>query len=161
MITVYNRCTTVKSNEQYEHSGLQGMTIREGSMIKDPVFCHMYLIYTQTHAHRYLHAYIHTYTHALHMLWIQNLVTDIRMWSKYKHCHVCTCTLIWKIHEESPHPLLNTFKLSCMTVTYLRPLCWFILALGATPSTAIKNNFWGWIMRNKTCRKRTVNIHMA
>jgi len=40
----------------------------------------------------------------------------------------------------------------CLTMTHLRPLCWFILALGATPSTAIKNNFRGWIIRNKTCR---------
>ena len=29
----------------------------------------------------------------------------------------------------------------------LRPLCWFILALGVTPSMAMKNTFLGWIMR--------------
>jgi len=33
----------------------------------------------------------------------------------------------------------------------LRPRCWFILARGATPSTAIKKTFFGLIMRNSTC----------
>jgi hypothetical protein len=123
-------------------------------------------LYTDTHMdtcrHTYIQTYIHTHMHAhthTHYTFYGSK-TDIRMWSKFKYWHVCTCTLIWKIQEESPHPHLDIFKLSCVTITYLRPLCWFILALGATPSTAIKNSFWGWIMRNKTCRKRSVNIHI-
>jgi len=36
----------------------------------------------------------------------------------------------------------------------LRPRCWFILARGATPSTAIKKTFRGFIIRNSTWQSR-------
>ena len=43
------------------------------------------------------------------------------------------------------------------------PRCWFIFALGATPSTAIKNAFLGLISRNSTCikQKRHLFIRQA
>jgi hypothetical protein len=34
---------------------------------------------------------------------------------------------------------------------YLLPLCWFILARGATPSMAMKKTLRGWIIRKRTC----------
>ena len=39
-------------------------------------------------------------------------------------------------------------------------LCWFILALGATPSTAMKNNFFGLISRNIHCNKKRIFIKL-
>ena len=43
--------------------------------------------------------------------------------------------------EARPLPYLN-----------LRDRCWFIFARGATPSTAMKNSFFGWIRLNRYCK---------
>ena len=67
------------------------------------------------------------------------------------------------------HHLCNYKNLICthryMTCTYTHmytnlkrlPLCWFILARGATPSTAMKNTFCGLIILNNTCKPITSN----
>ena len=36
----------------------------------------------------------------------------------------------------------------------LLPRCWFILALGATPSTARKSTFWGLMIRKRDWKRR-------
>jgi hypothetical protein len=46
-------------------------------------------------------------------------------------------------------PSLSAFWANnCASIAALKrlDLCWFILALGATPSTAKKNNFFGFIV---------------
>jgi len=39
----------------------------------------------------------------------------------------------------------------------LLPRCWFILALGATPSTARKSTFWGLMMRKRDWKRKRKN----
>lgn len=68
---------------------------------------------------------------------------------QYTTCSLSSCIGIWIITKEENNITTTNYRKRL-------PLCWFIFARGATPSTAIKNTFLGLIIRNSTlCGKNT------
>lgn len=62
----------------------------------------------------------------------------------------------WQINLTSIDDL-EKYNQNMVLKLYLLPLCWFIFARGATPSTAKKNNFCGLMIRNRTYDRKRIN----